>query len=142
MHEPPAQGHLSAVPDDGVHRFDFRFDPPFRVALALLGVRPATAGITVDGAWLTARFGPWRLRTSRSNVTTARRTGPYRWWRAIGPRLSLVDRGVTFGTSTTAGVCIEFAAPVPALAGRRLRHPGLTVTVADPDALVRALEGG
>jgi hypothetical protein len=142
MHEPPAQGHLSAVPDGGVLRFGFRFDAPFRMPLAVLGVRPATTGITVDGAWLTARFGPWRLRTPRSNIVAARRTGPYRWWRAIGPRLSLVDRGATFGTSTAAGVCIEFAAPVPALVGRRLRHPGLTVTVADPDALVRALEGG
>ena len=127
--------------DRGGHRFGFRFDAPFRVPLALLGVRPATAEVTVDDAWLTARFGPWRLRTPRSNVATARRTGPYRWWRAIGPRLSLADRGLTLGTSAAGGVCIEFATPVPALAGRRLRHPGLTVTVADPDALVRALTG-
>jgi hypothetical protein len=136
------RGICPPVPDGGAQRFGFRFGAPFRVPLAVLGVRPATTGVTVDGAWLTARFGPWRLRTPRSNVTTARRTGPYRWWRAIGPRLSLVDRGLTFGTSTAAGVCIEFATPVPALAGRRLRHPGLTVTVADPDALVRALGGG
>jgi hypothetical protein len=130
------------VQAQGEHRFRFAFAAPFRVPLALLGVRPATASVTVDDAWLAARFGPWRLRTPRANVVAARRTGPYRWWRAIGPHLSLADRGVTFGTSTGGGVCIEFATPVPALAGRRLRHPGLTVTVEEPDALVRILVGG
>ncbi|WP_319461696.1 hypothetical protein [Micromonospora sp. RTP1Z1] len=121
-------------------RFGFRFDPPFRLPLALLGVRPETAVVEVDAGALTVRYGPWRLRTDLRNVTGAERGGPYRWWRAVGPHLSLADGGVTFGTGTAAGVCVRFASPVPALApGRWLRHPAVTVTVADPDGLLRAL---
>ncbi|MDZ5442124.1 hypothetical protein U2F26_05165 [Micromonospora sp. 4G57] len=121
-------------------RYGFRFDPAFRLPLALLGVRPATAVVELDADALTVRFGPWRLRTARSNVTGAERAGPYRWWRVVGPHISQVDRGVSFGTSTAAGVCVRFATPVPALLpGSWLRHPGLTVTVTEPDELVRAL---
>lgn len=126
---------------DPPRRFGFRFDPAFRLPLALLGVRPETAGVELGPEELTVRFGPWRLRTARGNVTGAEPGGPYRWWRAIGPHLSLADGGVTFGTSVTAGVCIRFATPVPGLApGRWLRHPAVTVTVADPDGLLRALD--
>ncbi|MFC0505788.1 hypothetical protein [Micromonospora costi] len=123
-------------------RFPFRFDPPFRPALALLGVRPETAWVEVDEARLLVRFGPWRLTTARANVAGVTRGGPYRWWRVIGPHLSLVDRGVTFGSSTSPGLCVRFGTSVPALApGSWLRHPAVTVTVADPDALADALGG-
>ncbi|MEU9510508.1 hypothetical protein AB0D32_29990 [Micromonospora sp. NPDC048170] len=129
-------------PGRGGQRFAFRFDPAFRPALALLGVRPATAWVGVDGDELAVRFGPWRLRTARRNVVGVTPGGPYRWWRAIGARLSLVDGGVTFASSTAAGLCLRFARPVPALLpGGWLRHPGVTVTVADPDALAGALAG-
>jgi hypothetical protein len=121
-------------------RFPFAFPVPARWSLALLGVTPARAWVAVSAGTFEVRFGPWRLSTSRANVLDARRTGPYRWWRSVGPRLSLVDRGVTFGTNAGPGVCVRFATPVPALApGRWLRHPAVTVTVADPDALVEAL---
>ncbi|MDM4718982.1 hypothetical protein QTQ03_04975 [Micromonospora sp. WMMA1363] len=124
------------------HRFPFRFDRHFRPALAVLGVRPATAWVRVDDDELAVRFGPWRLHTGRRNVAGVECGGPYRWWRAVGPRLSLADAGVTFGSSAAAGVCVRFAEPVPALLpGGWLRHPGLTVTVADPGALVRLLAG-
>ncbi|MFF0722346.1 hypothetical protein [Micromonospora sp. NPDC003816] len=122
------------------HLFPFRFDPVLRPLLALLGVRPSTAWVRVDGDALTVRFGPWRLRTQRANVVDTETTGPYRWWRVVGPRLSAADLGVTFGSSTATGLCVRFARPVPALLpGGRPRHPGLTVTVDDPAALARAL---
>lgn len=122
-------------------RFDFAFDAPYRLPLALLGVRPGTAFVTVDEAELRVRFGPWLLRSGLNNVVAARTTGPYRWWRAIGPHLSLTDGGVTFGTTAAEGVCIEFATPVPALApGGRLRHPAVTVTVADGAGLIGRLQ--
>ncbi|MEW2475193.1 hypothetical protein AB0875_15515 [Micromonospora gifhornensis] len=121
-------------------RFEFRFDPPWRPVLALLGVRPSTAWVDVDADEVTVRFGPWRLRTTRDNVTGVQESGPYRWWRAIGPHLSAADVGVTFGSSTARGLCIRFGRPVPALLpGRWLRHPAMTVTVVDPDALAHAL---
>ncbi|SCL45735.1 hypothetical protein GA0070606_0845 [Micromonospora citrea] len=129
---------MTHAPD--ARRFAFRFDPVFRPALALLGVRPETAWVRVDAAEVVVRFGPWRLRTPRRNVTGVERGGPYRWWRAVGPHLSLADAGVTFGSSTAAGLCLRFAEPVPALLpGGWLRHPGATVTIADPDALAAAL---
>ncbi|MEU9739251.1 hypothetical protein AB0E12_08680 [Micromonospora chersina] len=125
-----------------VRRFAFRFDPAFRLPLALLGVRPETARVELGQDELTVRFGPWRLRTARDNVTGVELGGPYRWWRAVGPHLSLADGGVTFGTSVAAGVCLRLATPVPALApGPWPRHPAVTVTVTDPEALRDALAG-
>lgn len=122
-------------------RFDFAFDDRFRILLALSGVRPSTCSVTLrDDDVLVARFGPWRCETPLANVADASVTGPYRWWRAVGPRLSLGDRGATFGSTPAGGACIQFREPVPALApGGRLRHPGLTVTVTDPARFVERL---
>jgi len=121
-------------------RFEFAFLDRYRLPLSLLGIRPRTACVVVDEDGLTIRFGPWRLHSSLDNVRYARRTGPYRDWRVIGPRLSLADRGVTFGTTSAAGVCIRFVTGVPALLPVRWpRHSAATVTVADPDRLVARL---
>ena len=121
-------------------RFAFRHDARFAVPLRLLGVRPATCWVHLDDEQFSARFGPWSLDTPVTNLADACLTGPYRWWRAIGPRGSMADRGATFGTSTRGGVCVTFHEPVGALLGeRRFRHPGLTVTVADPEGLLAAV---
>jgi hypothetical protein len=121
-------------------RFDFGFIRRYRLPLALLGIGPRTAWVAIEGNELAIRFGLWRLRTPLDNVRDARRTGPYRAWRAVGPRLSLADGGVTFGTTSAAGVCIHFAQAVPALLPAPWpRHPAATVTVADPDRLVAVL---
>jgi hypothetical protein len=114
-------------------RFRFAFDPRFRVPLAGFGVLPSTAFVTLtDDGRLVARFGPFTCETPLANVVDVSVTGPYRWWRAIGPRLSLTDRGATFGSTAEGGVCLRFAEPVRALAAvGPLRHPGLTVTVAE-----------
>jgi hypothetical protein len=121
-------------------QFDFAFDPAFRAPLAALGVLPDTAFVTVRPDAVIARFGPWSCVTEPDNIECVQRTGPYRWYRAIGPRGSFADRGATFGSSVRGGVCLQFRRPVHALAPTGLlRHPGLTVTVADPDRLVAAL---
>ena len=121
-------------------QFDFAFDTMFKPPLTALGVVPETAFVTVRPDAFIARFGPWSLETAPDNISCVERTGPYRWFRAIGPRLSFADGGVTFGSSTSAGVCLRFKQPVAALEPtRQLRHAGLTVTVADPDGLVDAL---
>jgi hypothetical protein len=118
-------------------RFLFARDPRFPWLAGLLG---GSAGVTVDDDALDVRFGPWRLHTLRSNVTGASVTGPYLAVKALGPRLSMSDRGVTFGTTTTTGACVLFDRPVPALDPLGLlRHPGATLTVEDPAALVAAL---
>jgi hypothetical protein len=120
-------------------RFAFLHDPRFAVPLRALGVTCETAWVELDGKTLRVRFGRLGLSTPLANVAGAEVTGPYRWYRAIGPRLSLADRGVTFGTAAHAGACVRFHEPVPALLGPRVGHPGATVTVADPGGLVAAL---
>ncbi len=60
--------------------------------------------------------------------------------KSVGVRLSMVDRGITFGTNGDRGVCIRFHRPVPAADPfGLLRHPATTVTVADPEGLVAAV---
>lgn len=122
-------------------RFTFRFHPAFRLPALLVGVRPARAFVDVTGDELLARFGPWCLRTPLANVAGAALTGDYAWPKVIGPaHLSLADRGLTFATNPDRGVCISFHDPVPGIDPRgRILHPGLTVTVADTDGLLRAL---
>jgi hypothetical protein len=52
----------------------------------------------------------------------------------------LADRGITFATNNERGVCIRFFDPIAGIEPTgRVLHPGMTVTVADPDALVVAL---
>ena len=122
-------------------RFDFAFDSRFLPFLFGVGVTPGTAFVVLTAHdRLLARFGPWRVLTPLENVRDVCVTGPYQWFKAIGPRLSLADRGVTFGTSTAGGVCVLFRDPVPALDPfGMMRHPGLTVTIADPPAFAEAL---
>jgi hypothetical protein len=124
-----------------VPAFGFEFEPVFRPALALVGVTPWTARIDVTDDDLRVRFGPWSLTTPRSNVAAVTRSGPYHWYRAIGARYSFSDGGVTFGTTTRAGVCVTFYDPVPGLLPFSLiRHRGMTVTPKDVDGFVAAVQ--
>ncbi len=130
----PAAAPGPAGPE--AEHFEMAFDPRFRLPLAALGVTPATAHITVAADRLVACFGPWACRTTPANVRAVRLTGPYRWHRAIGPRLSLADHGLTFGSTTARGVCLLLREPVRGIDPLGLiRHPGLTLTAADPDRL-------
>lgn len=118
--------------------FPLAIDPRAWPYLILHGVRKRWALVVLDDDKLIAQFGPWRLSTEISNIARTTVTGPYRWYRAIGIRMSLVDRGLTFGSNARAGLCIEFVRPVQAFLP--VRHPGLTVTVADPEGLKTAIE--
>jgi len=120
-------------------RFPFAFDPRFRPLLAALGIRPGNSEVVVDDERFLARFGRWEARTSLANLAEVSTSGDYRWYRAIGPRGSLADRGASFGSNARAGVCVRFHTPIPVLLGKRVLHPGLTVTVADPEALATEL---
>ncbi|MCO8128282.1 hypothetical protein NHL50_13815 [Acidimicrobiia bacterium EGI L10123] len=124
------------------HRFAFRFDPTYRRLALPFGVRPSTAVVRVSDEQLDARFGPWRVRTPLANVAGTQRTGPYTLPKTAGPaHLSLADRGITFATNGDAGLCIGFHEPVTGIDPFRLiRHPGLTVTVADLDGLEQLLD--
>lgn len=120
------------------HAFDFALLSS--LSLRLLGIGPRSAAVEVGDDHLEVTFGPWRLATALSNVEDAEVTGPYNPFKAYGVRVSLADLGVTFGTTTARGLCIRFREPVAAaFPGGLVRHPSLTVTVADPEALRRVL---
>jgi hypothetical protein len=103
------------------------------------GVRPKKDGVRVtDDGRFVATYGFLRVDTPLENIGDAHITSGYRWWTAAGARLSFVDDGLTFGTSAERGVCVHFLTKVPSRL-RRSGHSALTVTVADPEALVAAL---
>lgn len=123
------------------NRFVFRFAPAYRRASLPFGIRPDTAWVEVDAQSLRARFGPWRLRSALANISDVEITGPYAFLKTAGPaRLGLSDRGLTFASNGEQGVLVSFHQPVPGLEPTgRLRHPELTVTVADVNGLTSLL---
>jgi hypothetical protein len=122
-------------------RFDFAFAPAYRLPGAVFGVRPATAWVEVRDSELYAQYGPWRVTTPLSNVTRVSITGPYAYPKTAGPaRLAITDRGLSFTPNGDRGVLICFAVPVRGLDPfGLLRHPELTVGVAEPERLVDCL---
>jgi hypothetical protein len=103
------------------------------------GLRAGTDGVTItDDATFRATFGFFRMETPLTNIDGAHVTRNYRWWTAAGVRGSWADDGLTFGTNSTAGVCVHFRRPVPSPL-RRKGHSALTVTVTDLDRLVDRL---
>jgi hypothetical protein len=126
------------VPTDA---FPFAHERPWSRLLPPMFRDPTRALVEVGDLGLSVRFGPFLTTTPWNNVRGASVTGPFRWYRAIGPRLSLADRGATYGTATRAGVCIEFHEPVSGLFGSKRVHPGLTVTVEDAEGLAAAIRG-
>lgn len=125
-------------------RFTFEFTTPYRFAALPFGITPTTCEVRCEQGGLEARFGPWRLRTTLDNVADVSITGPYTFVKTAGPaHLSLSDRGLTFATNGERGVCIRFRSPVGGIEPTgRLRHPSLTVTVADCDGLAELLRAG
>lgn len=124
-----------------VLRFPFRFAASYRLAGLPFGVTPTTTEVLVSEEEIRVRFGPWRLRTTRTNVAAVEESGGFSWLKTAGPaRLSLADRGITFATNPDRAVCVRFRVPVRGLLPTgSLRHPAMTVTVADPQGLMAAL---
>ena len=123
-------------------QFELAFDRRFRLPLAALGITPATAHVSISADLLVACFGPWTCHTTPANVRQVCVTGPYRAYRAIGPRLSLADHGLTFGTTIRRGVCLLFDEPVTGIDPFGvIRHPGLTLTVAEPERFAATVRG-
>jgi len=114
--------------------YAFATDHHLRPWSRLFLVHPEACVVHLDAQRLTIRFGRWSLTTPIANLATVDITGPYTWWKVAGPaHLSPSDRGVTFATTSRAGVCIAFHEPVASIEPfGALRHPNVTVTVADP----------
>ena len=100
---------------------------------------PGAQGVTVtDDGRLVARYGPFHVDAPLSQVQDAHITGPYRWWTAVGARLSMVDDGLTFGTNATEVCASTSSRAIHRVIGLR-DHSALTVTVADSEGLVAAI---
>ena len=124
------------------HRtYPFAFDPHYTVAGRLFGIEPRSAYVAVADGRLMARFGPWLIDTPVHNVGRMALTGPFSTLRTIGPaRLSGRDHGLTFATNADSGLCLSFGEPIRGIDPFGLvRHPGLTVTVAEPEAVAEAV---
>ncbi len=123
---------------DPAREFDFRFADSYRTAARLFGITPAHTGVSVGADALVARYGRWKATVPLSNIKAVEVTGPYWFVKTAGPpRLGVTDRGLTFASNGDRGVLITFKEPIRVIPG--LRHPELTVTVADPDALAALL---
>jgi hypothetical protein len=121
--------------------FGYAIDKRYLPVLLPFLLRPGRDGVTLtDGGDFVATFGVFKMATPLSNITGAHITRNYRWWTAVGVRMSRVDDGLTFGTNHDGGVCIHFAEKVPSPL-RRSGHSALTVTVAHLEALTTALGG-
>ncbi|WIX90843.1 hypothetical protein [Amycolatopsis sp. DG1A-15b] len=132
--EAAAVGEPAVVVHYRLHA-EFAVGPPW--LRRILGAR---AGLELDAAGLRVRFGPWLVETPLGNLAGAEATGPYRAFRVFGVRLSLADRGLTFGTTTQGGVCLRFREPVRGIdPWGLLSHPGLTVTVSEPELVAEAI---
>ena len=121
--------------------FGYDIDRRYLPVLLPFLVRPSKDGVTLtDEGSFVATFGFLQVVTPLSNVVGAHLTQNYRWWTAVGARLSRADDGLTFGTNSRSGVCIHFEQKVPSRL-RRSGHSALTVTVADLEGLITALGG-
>jgi hypothetical protein len=122
-------------------RFPFAFAGAFRAPAGLFGTVPRNCWVELRDGEMAARFGLWGLRTPYSNIASVEITGPYAFWKTAGPaRLGVTDRGLTFATNGERGVLMTFFRPVRSSGPTfLLRHPELTVTVADVDGLAREL---
>jgi len=122
--------------------FPFAIDRSLRPWSRVFLIHPETCVALLDEGTLTVLFGRWTVTTPVSNIAGVELNGPYRWWKVGGPaRMSAADRGLTFATTSRGGACLSFHEPVRALDPfGAWRHPGLTVTVADPEQFAVAVE--
>ena len=88
------------------------------------------------GDEIDARFGWAHLRTPITNVASWRIEGPWLWITAIGVRMSLRHRDVSFAGIPRGGVRMDFREPVRA---GPFRIPALYVAVDDLEGFAAAL---
>jgi len=126
----------------GSRYFGYAVDRRYLPVLLPFLLRPSRDGVTLtDDGLLKATFGVVKITTPLANVAGAHVTEHYRWWTAVGIRLSRADDGLTFGTNSRRGVCIHFNEKVRSPL-RRSGHSALTVTVADTEGLELSLRTG
>jgi hypothetical protein len=118
-------------------RFPFRLGTRSRPLLRLFGVRGVeNAYVDLDATTYTARFGRFEITTPVANLASWQIEGPWLWVTAIGVRMSIRHRDLTFGGSPRGGVRVDFRQPVTV---GPLHVPAQYVTVEDLVGLGAAL---
>jgi hypothetical protein len=105
-----------------------------RILLLLFGVRAGNAYVDLGDDELDAHFGFFRIRTPTANLVSWRIEGPWLWITAIGVRMSVRHRDLTFGGTNRGGVRVNFREPVT-----RAGIPALYLTVEDLEGFAAAL---
>jgi hypothetical protein len=121
-------------------RFPIRIGARSRLLLRVLfGVRPDRALLELGGGpdgEVVVRFGWATFRTPLANVAGWRLEGPWLWITAIGIRMSLRHRDVSFDGSPHGGVRLDFHRTVRWLV---IDVPAIYVSADDLDAVAAAL---
>jgi hypothetical protein len=132
---------VNRPPIAAADRFGFRFTPAYRAAGFCFGVLPRTTAATITPRSVSVRFGPWHVYTSLDNIQDVAITGPYTFLKTAGPaRLAVSDQGLTFATNSERGVRLSFRSSIKGIEPTGLlRHPELTLTVADVDGFAERL---
>lgn len=116
-------------------RFPIRVEPRYRLLLRIFGVRPENAWVDL-GDTLEVSFGWSHVSTPVSNCTRWAIEGPWRAITALGVRMSIRHRDITFGGTPRGGVRIDFREPVR----YTIFHPqALYLTVEDLEGFAAAL---
>ena len=130
---------MTAVADPGERhhrRFPFRFEGLWRWGVLPFGVTPGRAWAEVDDREVRVRFGPWHVEIPLANVRRFELQGPYRWWRAVGVRMTIGVWDLSFCSSARDGLYLELVQP---MRWWGVRHPAFTFTPADPEAFAAEL---
>ena len=94
-------------------RFPIRIGRRSALALRLVfGATRERAWAEIGDNGLTIRFGRAEFTTDRSNLRQWRIEGPFQWITAIGIRMSVRHRDVSFAGSPHGGVRIDLVRPV------------------------------
>jgi hypothetical protein len=123
-------------------RYPIRLGARSMPLLRLFGVRSqgdawAELRPGADGAEeLVARFGRFSFQTPVANIARWRIEGPWRWITAIGVRMSIRHRDVSFAGSPRGGVRVDVREPIRWL---RFTVPAFYLGVEDLDGLAAAL---
>jgi hypothetical protein len=116
-------------------RFPIRVEPRYRLILRVFGVTPANAWVDL-GENLDANFGWSHISTPVSNCAHWAIEGPWRAITALGVRMSVRHRDITFGGTPRGGVRVDFREPVRY---RIFRPPAVYLTVEDLEGFAAAL---
>lgn len=116
-------------------RFPIRVEPRYALVLRIFGVTPENSYVEL-GEKLEAHFGWSHISTPVSNCARWSMEGPWRAMTALGVRISVRHRDITFGGTPRGGVRIDFRDPVRYW---RFRPPALYLTVEDLEGFAAAL---